>query len=424
MAGKPTQNLKTRWPSHRSPHRRAADRQAHAEKAPPPPVLQHALVPEGDVPIVDSQDGLLGLIRELRDAGRFGYDTEFIGEETFYSRFCVVQVATERRITLIDALAEGVDLRPFWELLAEPAVEKIVHAGLQDLEPVQRITGRPPANVFDTQIAAGFVGQPYPVSLTNLCGDLLGADLGKSSKFSQWDRRPLSDHQKGYAANDVRYLLLLRRRIGERLAELGHTDKAAAECGLFADPEVYRVDPLQMKLKAKGAGSLRRAEQAVVNALLRWRAEVAEAQNLPMRTLLEDAVLVELGRSPVSSVAEVKKFKGLPWPVKENFAEPLVRVTQEALAGPLPKRRRSFKPLSDAAQAQLDAAWAAAQDRCRELSIAPSLALTKREMTALVRAHSKGQPPPETRLGTGWRRQVLAPVLGELLGEHGPTLTD
>ena len=156
------------WPNYRSPHRRRADAEAHAEAAPPPPVLEDPLVPRGDVPIVSTAEGLATLIEELRAAGRFGYDTEFIGEESFYSRFCVVQVATAERIVLIDALADGVDLLPFWELLADDSVEKIVHAGLQDLEPVQRLTGRPPTRVFDTQIAAAFIGEPYPVSLTNL----------------------------------------------------------------------------------------------------------------------------------------------------------------------------------------------------------------------------------------------------------------
>jgi ribonuclease D len=417
MAGSGKQaKSKANWPNYRSPHRRRADAEAHAEAAPPPPVMDHALVPDGPVPIVDTPAGLLDLIAELRDAGRFGYDTEFIGEETFYSRFCVVQVATERGITLIDALAEGVDLRPFWELLADASVEVIVHAGLQDLEPVQRITGRPPSRVFDTQIAAAFVGQPYPVSLTNLCGNLLDADLGKSSKFSQWDRRPLTARQKVYAANDVRYLLLLRDRIGQRLDELGHTEMVWAECGVFADPSAYRVDPLNMKLKAKGSGSLNRKQQAVVNALLLWRAEAAEARNLPMRTLLEDAVLVELARQPVGSVGEVRSFKGMPWPVKEHYAQDLVEVTAAALAGPLPKRKRGYKPLSDAAQARLEQVWAEVQTHCEANHIAHAIAISKRELTTLVRAHDKGKPAPRTRLHEGWRRDLLGPVLGELLG--------
>lgn len=417
MAGnKNYSKLKGGWPNYRSPHRKRADAEAHADAAPPPPVLEHELVPDGPPEVVETQDGLLALIDELRAAERFGYDTEFIGEESFYSRFCVIQVSVPGKITLIDCLAPGIELLPFWELLADPAVEVVVHAGLQDLEPVQRLTGKPPTRVFDTQIAAAFVGQPYPVSLTNLCLNLLDADLGKSSKFSQWDRRPLSDRQKVYAANDVRYLLLLRERVGALLEELGHADKATAECGVFADPDAYRVDPLEMKLKAKGSGTLRRKEQAVVNTLLLWRAKEAEVRDLPMRTLLEDHILVELARQPVESAADVKAFKGMPWPVKEAYSQTLVDLTAQALAGPLPKRRRSYKPLSDAAQARLDAVWEASRAHCESLSISPSIVFTKRQFTALVRAEDKGKAPPETKLSRGWRREVLAPVLGGLLG--------
>ncbi|MEM7626293.1 MAG: HRDC domain-containing protein [Planctomycetota bacterium] len=412
MAGKKKYaKLNGGWPNYRSPHRRRADAEAHADQAPPPPVIDHDLVPDGAIATVETQTGMLALIDELRDAGRFGYDTEFIGEETFYSRFCVIQVSTPGKITLVDCLAEGIDLLPFWELLADPAVEVIVHAGLQDLEPVQRLTGKPPAKVFDTQIAAAFVGQPYPVSLTNLCLNLLEADLGKSSKFSQWDRRPLTETQKAYAANDVRYLLLLRQRVGEKLDELGHTDKAWAECEVFADPAAYRVKPLEMKLKAKGSGTLRRKEQAVANALLLWRAKEAEARDLPMRTLLEDHLLVDLARHPVADAAEVRSRKGMPWPVKEAYADKLVELTAEALAGPLPKRRKSFKPLSDAALARLDALWAAAKAHCEAASIAPSIVFTKRELTGWVRAQDKGKEPPASRMSEGWRSELLGPVL-------------
>lgn len=418
MAGKKNTNPKNvTWPNYRSPHRRRADAEAHAESAAPPPVVEHDLVPDGPVPTVETQDALETLLDELRAAGSFGYDTEFIGEETFYSRFCVIQVSTPEQITLIDALAPGLDLLPFWELIADPAVEKIVHAGLQDLEPVQRLTGKPPANVFDTQIAAAFVGQPYPMSLTKLCLAMADADLGKSSKFSQWDRRPLTENQKSYAANDVRYLHLVRKRIGRQLDGLGHTDKARAECEIYADPLVYRVDPLQMKLKAKNAGRMNRKEQAVANALLLWRAQEAEARDLPMRTLLEDQILVDLAREPVDDPATIRSWKGMPWPVKEAYAQALVEVTAEALAGELPKRRRGYKPLSDAAAARLDALWNAAQAHCESLSIAPSIVFTKREFTAMVRAEDKGKaPPPDLRINQGWRREVLEPVLGALLG--------
>src|SRR5690606_13632096 len=115
------------------------------------------------------------------------------------------------------------DLTPWFELIADPAVEKIVHAGEQDFEPVARVLNRPPANIFDTQVAAGFVGLDYPMSLVRLVGELIGDDLDAGAKFSQWDRRPLTARQLHYAASDVRYLAAMRQELGRRLEATGNT---------------------------------------------------------------------------------------------------------------------------------------------------------------------------------------------------------
>ena len=407
----------TPWPNYRSPHRRRADREAHAEGggAKLPPVIDHPLVVQGPPAMVDTPEALAELVEKLRGEPRFGFDTEFIGEESFYLRFCVVQVSTPDGLTLIDALAPGMDLLPFWELVADPSIEKIVHAGLQDLEPVARLTGRPPAAVYDTQIAAAFMGKMYPISLKNLCLEALEADLGTSGKFSQWDRRPLTPLQQGYAANDVRYLLLLRQHVGDELEQRGHTEKAAVECTQFADPDTYRIDPLTMKLKAKGRTGGKRSEQAIINALLLWRAEAARERDLPMRVLLDDQTLVDLSQRPVKSVDDVQKFKGMPWPVKEAYAQDLVDATAAALAGPMPPRAPRYKPLSEEGAAQLASVWSAAQAACAEAEIAATLVMNKREITELVRARDRNHPAPINRLAAGWRRALLEPVLGDLL---------
>ena len=404
------------WPNYRSPHRRRADREAHAGAAARlPAVPDHPLVVQGPPAMIDTPAGLAELTARLRDTERFAFDTEFIGEESFYLRFCVVQVATEDELFLIDALAEGVDLLPFWELVAEPGIEKVVHAGLQDLEPVHRLTGRPVANVYDTQIAAAFTGRMYPISLKNLAQDALDVDLGSCGKFSQWDRRPLTELQQGYAANDVRFLHWMRQHVADEVADRGHTDKATTECRVFADPATYRIDPLTMKLKAKGRSGMRRKEMAVVNALLLWRARAARERDLPMRVLLDDQTLVDLAQRPVESVADVKKFKGMPWPVKEAYAQDLVDVTAAALAGPLPPRAPRYKPLSDAAARRLADAWDDSRQRCEGAGIAATLTLSKRDLTELVRAQAGGKPAPVNRLASGWRRDLLEPTLDDLL---------
>jgi ribonuclease D len=227
-------------------------------------------VPRGDADVVNTNEGLAALIEDLRATGSFAYDSEFIGELTYFPKLCVIQVASVKRVSLIDPLAD-IDLRPFWELLTNPAVEKVVHAGQQDIEPVVRHLGRAPANVFDTQIAAGLAELPYPVSLSKLVNELTGARLGKGLTFSHWDQRPLSAMQLRYAADDVRYLPLVRQKLGERLDALGHAEWARGECAAQCDPALYRFDPEQQFLRVRGAGSLDPRNLAVLRAMYAWR---------------------------------------------------------------------------------------------------------------------------------------------------------
>ncbi len=402
------------WPSYRPPHRRRADEAIRAEAELPPAALVHALVPGNEPELVQTDAGMKSLAHRLRDAGRFAYDAEFIGEQTFYPRFCLIQVATADRVTLIDPLAE-MDVTPFWELLTDGSVQKVVHAGQQDLEPALRLTGRPARRVYDTQIAAAFTGRDYPLSLSRLVDEVCEADLGSDHKFSTWDRRPLTPTQLAYAANDVRYLLLLQHRLDKEITTLGHADKAQAELAALVSPEAMRSDPLGMKLRARGVGRLRRKQQAVCDALRLWRFEHAEAKDVPVRAFLDDQALVDVARCKPLSTEEVRQCKGVPRPVKERYAEDIAALVRDTLDGPLPPRRHPGRPMSDTARERLDALWPAVRDHCTQRSISPSVVLSKRELTELVRADDEGRPRPDNRLTSGWRATLLRPVLGGLL---------
>ena len=255
----------------RSAHRDRAHEDAHAEAAAEPAhIPDHALVLRGPADLVDTEAGFTELLVHLRSAGRFAYDSEFIGELSYYPKLCLIQVASAEKVALIDPIA-GFDLRPFWELLADPSVEKIVHAGQQDIEPVVRHLGRGPANVFDTQIAAGMAAMPYPVSLSKLVMETAGVKLGKGLTFTHWDQRPLSNMQLRYAADDVRYLPLLREEIGRRLDALGHAAWAKQECDAQCDPSLYGFDPETSYQRVRGSGSLDPRNLAVLRALVAWR---------------------------------------------------------------------------------------------------------------------------------------------------------
>lgn len=180
----------------RSRERNHEQAEAEALRQAQAAIPENPLVHRGDPILVTTPQGLERTIAHLRAAGQFGFDTEFIGEQSYFPVLCLVQAATIDKVFVIDAMARNMDLTAFWELVTDPTLEKVVHAGLQDLEPATRYTGKPPANIFDTQIAAAFAGYPYPAGLARLVTSLVGLDLGKGLKFSQWDRRPLSQVQK------------------------------------------------------------------------------------------------------------------------------------------------------------------------------------------------------------------------------------
>src|SRR5207248_4667693 len=195
---KRTEGRRKRNPRH--DYRARSHESAHAQdEGKPATIPELPLVARNQPALVSTESEVGELIDHLRAEGRFAYDSEFIGELTYHPKICVIQVATASRVALIDALA-GLDLKPFWELIADPSLEKIVHAGQQDLEPVFRFLNRPPANIFDTQLAAGFVGLSYPAGLSKLVRELLGVHLGKGFTFTHWDHRPLTNEQLRYAA--------------------------------------------------------------------------------------------------------------------------------------------------------------------------------------------------------------------------------
>ena len=383
-------------------------------------IPKRAGVPQGDALLVTTADGLNELLAHLRAAGSFAYDSEFIGELTYIPKLCLVQVATTDRVALIDPLAAGIDLKPFWELIADPSVEKVVHAGAQDVEPVVRHLGTEAKNVFDTQIACGFIQMAYPVALAKLVMELIGAKLAKALTFSHWDQRPLSPSQLRYAADDVRYLPLLRQEIGKRLDAAGHWDWAREEFDAMCDAKLYQFDPETAYLRVRGATSLSAHALAVLRELVIWRDGVARAHDVPPRAFLKDEILIDLSRQPVKSLEKLDRVRGLPRPVEAAHGREIVEATARGLATPPGKFpfARTIEP-SPTERFRADAVWAAAQCICIGKGIDPALVTSRQEVGEFVRHVHQGREPRENGLMKGWRRAALGEPLIDLMTREG-----
>jgi len=361
------------------------------------------------------------LVADVRAIGRFGYDTEFIGEQTYYPHICLIQVGTPRFIALIDPL-EDLDLTPFWELIADEAVETIVHAGQQDLEPVPRLIGRPPASIFDVQIAAGFAGLSYPSSLTRLVEELLHVELGLGTKFSQWDNRPLTPMQQRYAANDVRYLPLMHTLLVEKLEELDNLAWCREECQTLCDPSLYEFSASAQRRRID---TLTAREDAVLQRLLAWRDELAREYDAPPRALMKDDVLLSLARALPQDHAALHQIRGLPRPVKKRHGQHVLDLIAEVLAGPIPQKSRS--PMANISRqfnrerTEINRLWEVIRKQAVNRSIDPALVTSKKELGRLVRYQlyvaDDGQTTrPRLRIDDGWRRELL----GDLVQANPP----
>ena len=409
--------------SYRSRHRAQSHASAHADdehSAPPPKTIDHPLVARGQADLITDDARVRELLDHVRQEGRFAYDSEFIGELTYHPKLCVLQIATAKRVALIDPLAD-VDLAPFWDVLADASVEKIVHAGEQDIEPVHRLTGKPCANVFDTQISAGFVGLSYPVSLSKLVGEITGAKLPKGLTFTHWDQRPLSPMQLRYAADDVRYLPAVRDTLGRRLDELGHARWAEEECDALCDPDRYAFDAESDFLRMRGAGSLTAVGLAVLRELMIWRDAAARDADVPPRAFLRDEILIDMSRHPIKSLDRLPRVKGLPRPVESQHGQAIVDLTLRAVAHPLKGLvDRNDREPTPSERFRTDSLWALVQVLCLGRSIDPNLVVSRQDVGELDRLLNDGGDVSEHRLFKGWRREAVGERVLELVrsGDH------
>jgi ribonuclease D len=392
-------------------HQQDADAHADGDGVLPPPIVPHDLVFDGSPTLVTAQPDLDALLETLRSAGAFGYDTEFIGEHTYHPEVCVIQVATARGVWLIDPLAE-LDLTGFWRLLADPAATVLVHAGMQDLEPCMRWIGRPPSRVFDTQLAAGFAGLDYPMSLDKLVDQVADADLGHGLKFSNWDRRPLTDLQLAYAANDVRYLPLLHDRLVDRLETYGNLQRATWACEeAYCTAEAYAIDPLNRRFHGKGLSRLDGKQTAALRALRVWREEAAAVENLPPRTLLPDWVVLSMAEALPRSTDALRGIKGVPQPVRRVYGQTILGVIGDALNGPMPKPTRPMRPKSQSEKDQLNAMWKGVNAQCAGQGVATQAITNKAEVTKFWWLRRRGRSTQDVALANGWRAELVGPAL-------------
>jgi len=367
----------------------------------------HPLIPAGDPIMVTKQEELSELADHVREVGRFGYDTEFIGETSYFPHLCLIQISTEQRVALIDPLEE-IDLTDLWELIADESLQTLVHAGEQDLEPIQRLIGKEPANVFDTQVAAGFAGQPYPVSLQHLVHSYSGVRLGKGMTFTRWDIRPLSPVHLRYAADDVRYLPIIYDKLIEALQNRGHLELAQRACAELCSGSNSRPSAEDQYVRLAKNQRMVRKELAVLRELVKWRDEAARKEDLPPRAMLRDDVLVGLSKRPVKDAQKFDRVRNMPRPIIEQYGSAIVDSTAKALGLPQADWPHATR-FEEGAEERFenDAVWAALGVYAMSRGIDLSVIASRLDVAKMMRDFRKGKSVGEYPLMTGWRLDAV-----------------
>lgn len=368
--------------------------------------------------LATTQD-VASLAAQARQTGRLGIDTEFMGEGRYRALLCLVQVAVETgdgvRIDVLDPLDEALDWGPLAAVLADRAVEIVMHAGRQDVALLRRTWSTDITSLFDTQLAAGFAGMRAQLGYEGLLHELLGVRLHKSASFTRWDARPLSGEQVEYARDDVRHLMQAATVLQQRLDALGRLDWAREECRVLALVTDQR-DPDAIFARLPRVNSLEPKVRAIARELVAWREETARIQDRPIPSVLSDAALVEVAKRHPREIAQLEQIRGINESTLRRRGRAILEAVQRG-------REREAIPVVGDRPAQPDAldapvialAESLVRTRALQAELAYELIAARADLQRIVLAARDGAPEPAVRTLTGWRRELVGAELLELL---------
>jgi ribonuclease D len=365
--------------------------------------------------MVTEQAALRRHCEEWRAAGVFAFDTEFIRDDTYDAALCLVQVSAGGQVLLVDPTAK-LDLAPFWDVVLDGAVVKVVHAGKEDLEVCLKTTGKVPHNIYDVQIAAGFVGYGYPLSLLRLVENLLHRRLAKAQTLTDWLRRPLTPAQMRYAVEDVTHLPELYERLRAEVAQAGRSAWVAEEMKCFEDAEFYRAPVEERALRLKGSKKLDGLGLAVLERLVQWRDQWAQSRNRPIRALMRDDVLVEIARRRPQHETDLEVMRGFHQARNRKLVRELLDLIAETAKVPKSQWPKPYERRDESlmAAALLDLLSAITQAVCHEEQLSRNLlggTQRLRELLDFQAGRTKSRPA----LLCGWREEFIARRLVALL---------
>ena len=365
---------------------------------------------------ITNPESLHQLCEKIAAQKLVAFDTEFVAEDSYRPELCLVQVATEDEIAIIDPYT-CTDLNPFWESLIDPETTVIVHAGREETLFCYRATKKLIPKLFDIQIAAAFLGFEYPASYGNLVHRFTGMVLDKEETRSDWRNRPLSNQQLQYAAQDVRDLPRLFRTLSQHLLKQDRLSWLDEETRRRQE-ELAEFESNESWFRISGIQALSGNSLSIVRSLWNWRDLKAKERDVPPRKVLRDDLLVELARRGTSDVRRMTSLRGMEHRNTKQYLPELSKAIEDSLLQPAPtwpKKHRYGKGQPAGMLTQfLSAALAYI---CRTKRIAPAIVATSDDLRDFVkyRLDPKSDDAPPPCLTLGWRAEIIGKELDELL---------
>jgi ribonuclease D len=354
--------------------------------------------------VVTSTDGLAALCRQLASNAYVAVDTEFMREQTFWPKLCLIQLAGPDAEAVVDPLAPGIDLAPFWDLMADRDVVKVFHAARQDLEIVHVATRKLPSPVFDTQVAAMVCGFGDSISYVNLVKRIAGEDLDKTSRFTDWSRRPLSQKQLQYALGDVTHLRKVYTSLKQTLEETGRARWVDEEMATLLDPATYETLPedawRRLKIKVRGRKSF-----AVLIELAAWRERAAQSQDVPRSRIIRDEALYDVASQMPTETKQLAELRTLSDGFSRSArAREIVDAVKRGLErdpATLPPMHASTGPSGDV-NALCDMLRVLLKAAAQRHKVAPRLIADSEDIETIA-----SRSDPDVPALKGWRRELF-----------------
>lgn len=360
--------------------------------------MEHGMQP------ITTTNELFALCDRLKSAEFVTVDTEFLRDNTYYSKLCLIQIADDNEAVAIDPLADGIDLTPFFDLMANKDVIKVLHACRQDLEIFVNMNGKVPEPIFDTQVAAMVCGFGDSVGYETLVNKLAGGQLDKSARYTDWSKRPLTDAQLSYALGDVTHLRTIYRKLKRELENTGRESWVEEELAPLKDKSLYTIQPVDAWQRLKVRTNKPRF-LGILKALAEWREVEAQQRDIPRNRVAKDETLFEIAAHPPKDTKQLDRIRGVPNGFSRSRAgKTLMEALEIGLNMPeseLPKiakakPRPATPPMADLLKVLL-------KIKCEQARVATRMVASAQELEAWAAEPNK----TDLRAMHGWRDDIF-----------------